>query len=58
MGVEDFDGHAAGAWFLVWLEEYRFVGVAGDDRVGAGVREEALGEVGREAGVNGQGAFY
>lgn len=56
--VEDLDGHAARAGFGVWLEEDWLVGVARGDGVGAGVREETLGKVGREAGGNGQGAFY
>ena len=47
MDVKAFDGHAAGAGLGVWLEEDGLVGVAGSYGVGAGVREEALGEVGR-----------
>ena len=55
--VEDLDGQAAGAGFGVRLEEDGLVGVAGGDGVGAGVSEEALGEVGREIRGDGQGAF-
>ena len=43
MDVEDLDGHATGTRFGVWLKEAWLVGVAGDDRVGAMVREETLG---------------
>lgn len=56
--VEDFDGHAARAGFGVRLEEDWLVGVARCKRVGARVCEKTLGEVGREAGGYGQGAFY
>lgn len=55
--VEDFDGYAAGAGFGVGLEEDGLVGVPGGDGVGTRVREEALGEEGREVGWDGQGAF-
>ncbi len=58
MHFEYFDGHAAGPGFGVRLEEDGFVGVAGGDLVGAGAREEALGEVGREIGGDRQSAFY
>ncbi len=57
MDVEDLEGQAAGAGFGVRLEEDGLVGVAGGERVGARVGEEALGEVGREVGGDGQGAF-
>ena len=57
MDVEDLHSHAAGAGFGVGLEEDGLVGVAGGDGVGAGVREESLGEVRREAGGDGQGTF-
>ena len=42
MDVKDFDGHATGAGFGVWLEENGLVGVAGDNGIGAGVCEEAF----------------
>ena len=45
------------AGFSVCLEEHGLVGVAGRDGVGAGAREEALREMGREVGMDGQGAF-
>ena len=58
MDVEDLDGHAARAGFGVRLEEDWFVGVARGNGVGARVREETLGEMGRETGGDGQGTFY
>ena len=42
MDVEYLDGHATGAGFGVWLKENGLVGVAGDNGIGAGVREEAF----------------
>ena len=58
LDVEDFDAHAAGAGFGVWLDEDGLIGVACGDGVGARVGEEALREVVREAGGDGQGAFH